>query len=107
MSRKELAKKYDISYFLLSTWIQQRDTLLQAYEIAKKNRNFTNFYKMKKLGDKSRCILGPQIDSELDKWIMDERKKGVAVTNSDIQTKALELSNIILKQVIPNRKNSK
>ena len=92
MSRKELSEKYNISYFLLSTWIQQRDKLLHAYEIAKKNRNLTNFYKMKKLGDKSRCILGSQIESELDKWIMDERIKGVAITNCDIQTKALELS---------------
>ena len=92
LSRKELAEKYDISYFLLSTWIKQRDTLLQAYELAKKNRNLTSFYKMKKLGDKRRCILGPRIERKLDKWIIDEREKGVGITNSDIQTKALELS---------------
>ena len=40
LSRKELAEKYDISYFLVSTWIKQREKLLQAYEIAKQNRNF-------------------------------------------------------------------
>ena len=39
LSRKELAEKYDISYFLVSTWIKQREKLLQAYEIAKQNRN--------------------------------------------------------------------
>ena len=92
LSRKELAEKYDISYFLVSTWIKQREKLLQAYEIAKQNRNLTNFYKMKKLGDKNRCILGPQIEIELDRWVMGEREKGLAISNSDIQTKALELS---------------
>ena len=47
---------------------------------------------MKKLGDKNRCILGPQIEIELDRWVMGEREKGLAISNSDIQTKALELS---------------
>ena len=92
LSRKELSEKYDISYFLVSSWIKQRETLLQAYEVAKQNRNLTYFYKMKKLGDKNRCVLGPPIESEIDKWVMDEREKGVAITNSDIQSKALELS---------------
>ena len=92
LSRKELSEKYEISYFLISTWIKQRETLLQAYEVAKQNRNLTNFYKMKKLGDKNRCVLGVNVEKEIDKWVIDERERGIAISNSDIQSKALELS---------------
>ena len=98
MRQQDIFKKYNaidsrLTRYRTDTWIWNRDDILNKRDEAKKNKKLTKLNEKTRVDTVRKTTLGIKNELLIDTWIKGVRSKGIAVSNSDIKKKAIEVAN--------------
>jgi len=97
LTRNDIIDKYKPKYKTLTryrtdTWIRNRELILSMKENAKIGKCLTQFKIRSRIDSVRKTKLGVENENKLDKWIVNKRNAGDAISNKNIKTQAIKLA---------------